>query len=150
VAVTYCPLCNSGVAFHRLVNGEVLDLGTSGLLYADNLVMYDRQTQSLWPQLTGQASVGALTGPQVTAVPIGVVGWDQFVTAHPHALVLTRDTGHERDYGRNPIPGTTTPTGDFWSTDPPDERDPRLPVKERVIGTRLGDQAAAPEHRSLG
>ncbi len=60
VAVTYCPLCNSGVAFHRRVNGEVLDFGTSGMLYADNLVMYDRQTQSLWPQLTGQASVGAL------------------------------------------------------------------------------------------
>ncbi len=86
VTVTYCPLCNSGVAFERRVDGELLDFGTSGLLYADNLVMYDRQTQSLWPQLTGEASVGALTGTQLTAIPMGVVGWDQFVTAHPDAL----------------------------------------------------------------
>ena len=53
VAVTYCPLCNSGVAFDRRVAGRVLSFGTSGRLYADNLVMYDRQTESLWPQLNG-------------------------------------------------------------------------------------------------
>jgi len=61
VAVTYWPLSNSGVAFHRRVDARLMDFGTSGLLYADNLVMYDRQTESLWPQLTGQAAVGVLT-----------------------------------------------------------------------------------------
>jgi hypothetical protein len=142
VTVTYCPLCNSGVAFHRRVGDRLLDFGTSGMLYADNLVMYDRQTESLWPQLTGQASVGVLTGTQLTAIPIGVVGWDQFRTAHPDAPVLTRDTGYHRDYGRNPYVGYDDPGGRLL-VEPPDGRDPRLPVKERVIGIRLADEAVA-------
>jgi len=82
VAVTYCPLCNSGVAFERHVGRRLLDFGTSGMLYADDLVTYDRQTESLWPQLTGQASVGVLTGTRLEAIPMGVVGWGQFRTAH--------------------------------------------------------------------
>jgi len=118
VTVTYCPLCNSGVAFHRQVGERLLDFGTSGMLYADNLVMYDRQTESLWPQLTGQASVGVLTGTPLEAIPIGVVGWDQFRTAHPDALVLTRDTGYPRDYGRNPYAGYDDPTVASWSSRP--------------------------------
>jgi hypothetical protein len=142
VAVTYCPLCNSGVAFERRVGERLLDFGTSGMLYADNLVMYDRQTESLWPQLTGQASVGALTGTQLEAIPMGVVGWDQFRTAHPDALVLTRDTGHDRDYGSNPYAGYDDPTGGLL-IEPPGGRDPRLPVKERVIGLRIGEDAVA-------
>jgi Protein of unknown function (DUF3179) len=142
VTVTYCPLCNSGVAFHRRVEDRLLDFGTSGMLYADNLVMYDRQTESLWPQLTGQASVGVLTGTQLTAIPVGVVGWNQFRTAHPNAPVLTRDTGYRRDYGRNPYAGYDDPDGRLL-VEPPDGRDPRLPVKERVIGIRLADQALA-------
>ena len=47
VAVTYCPLCNSGVAFERTVAGQTTTAGTSGKLYADNVVMYDRLTESL-------------------------------------------------------------------------------------------------------
>lgn len=142
VAVTYCPLCNSGVAFERQVGDRLLDFGTSGLLYADNLVMYDRQTESLWPQLTGQASVGAMTGTQLTAIPIGVVGWQQFRSAHPDALVLTRRTGFDRDYGRNPYVGYDQPEGGLL-VDPPGGTDGRLPVKERVIGIRIGDDAVA-------
>jgi hypothetical protein len=142
VAVTYCPLCNSGVAFERDVGGRLLDFGTSGLLYADNLVMYDRQTESLWPQLTGQASVGVLTGTQLEAVPMGVVGWEQFRTAHPDALVLTRETGFERDYGRNPYVGYDEPDGGLLVA-PPGGTDGRLPVKQRVIGIRVGDDALA-------
>jgi hypothetical protein len=142
VAVTYCPLCNSGVAFEREVGERLLDFGTSGMLYADNLVMYDRQTESLWPQLTGQASVGVLTGTQLAAIPVGVVGWDQFRTAHHDALVLTRDTGHARDYGSNPYAGYDDPTGGLL-VEPPGGRDPRLPVKTRVLGIHLGGDAVA-------
>lgn len=142
VAVTYCPLCNSGVAFEREVDGRLLDFGTSGLLYADNLVMYDRQTESLWPQLTGQAAVGVLTGTELEAIPIGVVGWAQFRAGHPDALVLTRDTGFDREYGRNPYVGYDEPGGGLL-VEPPGGIDGRLPVKERVIGIRVGDDALA-------
>lgn len=148
VAVTYCPLCNSGVAFHRQVGVRLLDFGTSGMLYADNLVMYDRQTESLWPQLTGQASVGALTGTQLKAIPMGIVGWAQFLSAHPDARVLTRDTGHARDYGRNPYAGYDDPNGALL-VEPPGPGDPRLPVKERVIGIGAGDQAVAIRRDSI-
>lgn len=142
VAVTYCPLCNSGVAFLREVDGRRLDFGTSGMLYADNLVMYDRQTESLWPQLTGEASVGVLTGSTLEAIPVGVTGWAQFRDAHPEALVLTRDTGFSRSYGSNPYVGYDKPNGGLL-VEPPDGRDRRLQVKERVIGIRIGTDTIA-------
>jgi Protein of unknown function (DUF3179) len=85
VAVTYCPLCNSGVAFDRRAGGRVLTFGTSGKLYASNLVMYDRQTESLRPQLTGQASLGVLTGTTLDSYPLAPVAWRDFPAANPDA-----------------------------------------------------------------
>jgi Protein of unknown function (DUF3179) len=70
VAVTYCPLCNSGLAFDRRAAGRMLTFGTSGKLYASNLVMYDRQTESLWPQLTGQAALGLVGGATLASFPL--------------------------------------------------------------------------------
>jgi hypothetical protein len=76
VTVTYCPLCNTGIAFRRpVIAGQLLDFGTSGKLYRSNLVMYDRQTESLWPQALGQAVVGPLTGTKLEWVPVQMVGW---------------------------------------------------------------------------
>lgn len=142
VAVTYCPLCNSGVAFERTVDGEETTFGVSGLLYADNLVMYDRATESLWPQLTGTASVGTRTGTKLEAIPMGVVGWSQFTAEHPGALVLSRDTGHDRRYGTNPYVGYDEP-----SSAPifplPGGADDRMLPKERVIGLGEGSAAVA-------
>ncbi|MGA8210093.1 MAG: DUF3179 domain-containing protein [Nocardioidaceae bacterium] len=140
VAVTYCPLCASGVAFERTVEDRVLSFGTSGMLYADNLVMYDRQTESLWPQLTGQASLGELTGSRLTAIPMGTVAWQEFRKAHPAALVLSQDTGFGRPYGVNPYVGYDDPSGELLFALPTDA-DRRLPVKERVIG--LGEVGTA-------
>jgi hypothetical protein len=142
VAVTYCPLCNSGVAFERQTAGRLLSFGTSGRLYNDNLVMYDRQTESLWPQLTGQASIGVLTGTQLTAIPMGTVAWEDFRTAHPAASVLSRNTGYDRPYGRNPYVGYDDPDSSplFGLSEP---TDPRLPVKARVVGIDVGGERVA-------
>lgn len=149
VAVTYCPLCNSGVAFQRTVTGHgVLSFGTSGLLYADNLVMYDRQTESLWPQLTGEASVGDLTGTELVAIPMGTVAWRDFVTAEPTARVLSQDTGFDRPYGTNPYSGYDDPDGDLLFGLPSD-LDTRLPVKERVVGLVGGSVSVAVVRSSL-
>ncbi|MGA8850319.1 MAG: DUF3179 domain-containing protein [Aeromicrobium sp.] len=149
VAVTYCPLCNSGVAFERTVGDRgVFSFGTSGLLYADNLVMYDRQTESLWPQLTGQASVGHLTGTQLEAIPMGTVSWSEFRRAEPTAKVLTQDTGFDRPYGTNPYSGYDEPNGELLFG-LPDDLDTRLPVKERVIGLVGGSDSAAVLRSSL-
>lgn len=149
VAVTYCPLCNSGVAFERTVAGHgVLSFGTSGMLYADNLVMYDRQTESLWPQLTGRASVGALTGTELVAIPMGPVAWRDFAAPNPRSLVLSQDTGFARPYGTNPYAGYDDPNGDLLFG-LPGEPDARLPVKERVVGLDDGDASVAVVRSSL-
>ncbi len=142
VAVTYCPLCNSGVAFEREAAGRLLSFGTSGRLYADNLVMYDRQTETLWPQLTGLASIGVLTGEQLTAIPMGPVDWASFRDAHPEALVLSRETGFDRPYGKNPYEGYDNPeTPPLF--DLPGPLDDRLTVKTRVVGLDLGGEQLA-------
>ena len=142
VAVTYCPLCNSGVAFERTVSGEATTFGVSGKLYADNLVMYDRLTESLWPQLTGQASVGVLTGTQLESIPVGAVGWRQFREEHPDAQVLSRSTGQDRDYLTNPYVGYDDPDSEPLFALPTDP-DSRLPVKARVVGVGDGKTAVA-------
>ncbi len=148
VAVTYCPLCNSGVAFEREAEGRALTFGTSGMLYANNLVMYDRQSESLWPQLTGQASIGTMTGQQLKAIPMGVVAWSDFTAVHPDALVLSQDTGFDRPYGANPYSGYDRADGDLIFP-MPDELDERLPVKQRVVGVSDGTTSIAFVRESL-
>src|ERR687891_499890 len=82
VTVTYCPLCNSGIVFERVVDGTTLDFGTSGKLYKSDLVMYDRQTESLWSHFTGQAVIGTLTGAQLELIPMSTVSWSDWLDAH--------------------------------------------------------------------
>jgi hypothetical protein len=141
LAVTYCPLCNSAVAFDRRLGERVLEFGTSGLLYQSALVMYDRQTESLWSHFTGQAVVGVLTGAELSAHPVSTISWSQFRDANPEGLVLTRDTGFNRDYGRNPYPGY-----DDVNTAPflfEGESDGRLAAKTRVVGIEIDGDAVA-------
>ncbi len=136
LVVTYCPLCNSGLVFDRMVDGAVLDFGTSGRLFQSNLVMYDRQTKGLWSQFTGQAVAGApYVGTELQRVPSSLVGWADFVAAAPDGLVLSRDSVAGRDYGRNPYPGYEG-SGDGFLFEGP--RDDRLPPNTRVVG--LGEE----------
>jgi hypothetical protein len=141
IAATYCPLCNSGVAFDRRVGDRILDFGTSGLLYASNLVMYDRQSESLWPQLTGVASVGVLTGTKLESIPMIPVAWRDFRDGHPEAWILSHDTGYDRPYGQNPYPGYDHPdTGLLFD---PGTDDSRLEPKARVVAISRGSDAVA-------
>jgi hypothetical protein len=105
VAVTYCPLCNSAIAYDRRVEGRVMEFGTSGLLWNSALVMYDRPTETLWSHFTGQGIVGVLTGVELETFPVATVPWSVWRDAHPDGLVLSRDTGFDRAYGENPYPG---------------------------------------------
>jgi len=110
VTVTYCPLCNTGIAFRRpVIEGKLLDFGTSGKLYHSNLVMYDRQTESLWPQALGQAVMGPLTGTKLELVPVQMVAWADWLAEHPQGRVLSTDTGADRPYGQNPYEGYDRP-----------------------------------------
>ena len=142
VSVTFCPLCNTAYAFVRPeVDGEVTTFGTSGKLYNSNLVMYDRATESYWPQAWGKAVMGRLTGTELERVPAQIVSWSDFGEAFPQGLVLSRDTGHDRDYGANPYPG-------YDDIDNPPflfngEVDGRLAAVERVLGVEVEDHVTA-------
>jgi len=105
VSVTFCPLCYSAIVFDRRHDGEVLEFGVSGLLRHSDMIMYDRQTESLWQQFSGEALVGDYTGDFLTIVPSQLISFDQFREAHPDAPVMSRETGHRRNYGENPYAG---------------------------------------------
>jgi Protein of unknown function (DUF3179) len=131
IAVTYCPLCNSSLVFDRRVRGRTLTFGTTGNLRNSDLVMWDRQTESWWQQLTAEAVVGELTGTRLAVLPSQVLSWADFKRLHPDGDVLSRDTGVARDYGRNPYEGYDQPDSQPFLFD--GKTDDRLPPKERVI-----------------
>ena len=139
VAVTYCPLCNSSVVFDRRVGERELDFGVSGNLRFSDLVMYDRQTETWWQQLTGEALVGELAGTQLDFIPAPIVSYEEFKRAHPEGQVLSRETGHRRPYGYNPYIGYDT--GRPWLAEA--YRDRRLPAMERVVALGAGEDAVA-------
>ncbi len=147
LTVTFCPLCNSAVAFKRRLGVRVLDFGTTGRLRHSDLIMWDRQTESWWQQLSGEAIIGALAGERLEAVPASIVSYATFKETYPQGLVLARPVGLHRDYGRNPYTGY-----DDIDNLPflyHGERDPRLPPMERVVAVSLGDVDKAYPYRVL-
>ena len=131
VTITFCPLCNSAIVFKRNHQGITYDFGTSGLLRHSDLIMYDRQTESLWQQFTGEAIVGVMTGEQLMMIPSGLIGFEQFQATYPAGKIFSKETGYSREYGRNPYPGyDDIRNNPFLFRDPLDER---LPAMARVV-----------------
>ncbi|MHC4213113.1 MAG: DUF3179 domain-containing protein [Planctomycetota bacterium] len=105
VLVTFCPLCYTAIVFERTIDDKEYTFGVSGMLRYSNLVMYDRQSESLWQQATGEAVVGDMVGRKLNTLPAQIISYEQFRRAYPEGLVLSRNTGFKRDYGRNPYVG---------------------------------------------
>ena len=105
VIVTFCPLCYSANVFDRRIKDKIYTFGTSGMLRYSNMVMYDKQTESLWQQVIGRALVGDMADSSLIPIPAQIISFEQFTTAYKDGLVLSRQTGHRRDYGRNPYVG---------------------------------------------
>lgn len=142
VVITYCPLCNAGLAFERVVNGQTLSFGASGNLRNADLVMYDRQTESWWQQFSGEAIVGEMTGSQLAPLPLSLVSFAQFKAQFPYGRVLSANTGYERPYGENPYinyDALTNPGVKFLDGEP----DRRLLPKMRVMGVLIAEEAIA-------
>lgn len=137
VIATFCPLCNSALVFDRRVNGETFEFGTSGLLRNSDLVMYDRTTETLWQQFTGEAIIGDLTGTQLTFLPAQIVSFADFQKAFPDGVVLSRDTGFSRNYGENPYVGYDDINESPFLYD--GVVDDRLRPMERVVTVDLGE-----------
>ena len=105
LAVTFCPLCNTAIVFERMLEGQLLDFGTTGHLRYSNLIMYDRQTETWWQQASGEAIVGELLGARLEYYPGAIIAWEEFRSSFPSGKVLSRETGFSRPYGQNPYIG---------------------------------------------
>jgi len=136
VAVTFCPLCNSGITFDRRVPQGTLSFGVSGKLRNSDMVMYDRETQSWWQQAMGEAIVGDLLGTQLTQLPTWMESWDEFRARHPEGLVMD-EPDFRRQYGRNPYVSYDSSTRPFlYSGENPPHG---IPALARVV--RIGEAA---------
>lgn len=140
VAVTYCPLCDSVVAFDRRTPLGEREFGVSGLLYNSNVLMYDRggRPESLWSQLATSGISGPAAGKSLRTIPVELTTWREWQARHPATQVLSTDTGHQRDYDRNPYERYFTQPGLMFPAKP---RSNRLPTKERVLGVWTSEAA---------
>jgi hypothetical protein len=138
VSLAYCTLCGAGIAFDgRTPDGRIYTFGSSGFLYRSNKLMYDRQTRTLWNQLTGEPVLGELAGTDVrlSILPIVLTSWEDWLDQHPDTQVLFLDTGYQRLYE----PGAAY--GDYFSSAgtmfPVWQRSDELETKARIYALYL-------------
>lgn len=143
VVVTYCPLTGSGIAFDPTVDGEVRNFGVSGLLFENNLVMFDRRTNSLWNQMFHQARCGPATGSELARIPVVETTWLRWSELHPNSTVLTARTGFtDRNYGTYPYGNYDIPNN-FQLLFPSSAFSAERAPKELVLGILNGSTATA-------
>ena len=147
IAVTYCPLTGSAVAFRgRSRDGAMLTFGTSGKLVNSNLLMYDRQTDSQWPQILGMAIDGKSKGTVLDEIPLAWTHWSRWRARHPNTLVLSNDTGYFRSYGTDPY-GSYEKLGTYYNSGGPlfpvMSTNDRFRPKDVVVGAKSSGRQMA-------
>jgi hypothetical protein len=141
IAITHCPLTGSSLVFDRASMGGV-EFGVSGLLFQNNLIMYDRsqgEEESLWPQMIRGARCGDRDGQSLPMVPAMELTWEGWLALHPDSKVVSEETGYGFDYREYPYGDYDEPDNDqvlFPLSRAMDVR--RLP-KERALGIPDGD-----------
>jgi len=146
IAITWCPLCGSGLAFRRVVDGAVTEFGVSGVLYNSDLVFYDRASNTLWDQIEGKGIVGPMTGKTLEMLPLAVTRWSRWRQAHPDSRVLSTDTGHDKDYALDPYAGYRQSDRLMF---PVSGTDARLAPKTVVFGAYIDGRYVAYTERLL-
>ena len=151
MGMTYCPICNTAIAFEADVEGTVLqfDVATN---HRANLVMVDRQTGSWWQQLTGKAIRGDLSGTSLKLIPVDLMTWGEWRKLYPDTRVLSEDTGFGHDYDVLPSGGSYT---DWQKSDRTfhgmvNITDTRFRARETVLGVQVGDVFKAYPFSNLG
>lgn len=147
VAVTYCPLCGSGIAFEADIEGDKT-FGVSGLLYNSDVLLYDRQTESLWSQIAMKAVAGPLVGRELTPLPLEHTTWEAWRLAQPDTLVLSNAQGiyPPSSYERSVYPGYES-SERVWF--PVKIKSRALGQKDWVLGLRLDGQSKAYPYKEL-
>jgi len=134
-AVTYCPLCGTGMVFSRNIKGETVEFGVSGLLHDSNLVMYDRKNNNLWQQITGKSFAGPDRGYQLESLPLVMTEWKTWSEKHPLSMVLSNDKGKLNDHYEKYRSNDKVIFGGVTN--------PRLNPKSVIYGLIIGEQAIA-------
>ena len=140
VSLAYCTLCGAGIAFHGAApDGETYTFGSSGFLYRSNKLMYDRQTRTLWNQLTGEPVLGELvsSGIKLELLPVVLTSWEDWLAQHPDTVVLDVNTGYERPYYQGAAYGEYF-AGD-WTMFPVWQRSDLLETKDRIYALQVED-----------
>lgn len=138
ILVSYCPLCGTGVVFDRHAADGVRSFGVSGLLYRSDLLLYDRESESLWSQISAEAVTGPAQGQRLAPLRSRMLPWGVWRERHPDTTVLTAETGHRRLYG-------TWPYGDYAQAERllyPVGYDRRYHPKAPTLGLRSPGGAA--------
>jgi hypothetical protein len=133
IVVSYCPLTGSGMVYDARVGGQVLNFGVSGLLFENNLVMFDRATESLWSQMRVQGVCGSFSGTPAPLRPVVQSTWGAWKAMHPNTTIVSPDTGFGRNYGTYPY-GSYDRIGDNSLLFPAQFVDTRRPLKELSLG----------------
>ena len=146
-AVTYCPLCGTGVVFSTNIANTSLQFGVSGLLYNSDVLLYDRNTESLWSQIMGKAVAGKLKGTLLPQIPVTHTSWKDWVKNHPDTMVLSRDTGSRRNYRNSPYAGYEKTRRLYFKVS---HKSPaNYHPKERVIGVEINGHFKAYPYKEL-
>jgi hypothetical protein len=140
VVVTFCPLCGTGMVFDANAAGRQLNFGVSGLLYQSDMLLYDRQTESLWSQIKQEAVIGKLTGTRLQLLPSTQTTWGAWKKRHPNTFVLSAQTGYSRDYDKDPYEGYSVSQDVMFSVG---KLNARYHPKEQVVGVELDGLAKA-------
>lgn len=135
--VVYCTLCGTVIPYESVAGSRTWRLGTSGLLYRSNKLMFDEETGSLWSTLEGRPVVGELVGRglQLQSRPVVTTTWGEWRTAHPATTVLSLDTGHTRDYSEGAAYRDYFSRDDLYFQVPGADR--RLKNKAEVLTLRV-------------
>lgn len=140
IVVTFCPLCGTGMVFDRDLKGRALTFGVSGLLYQSDVLLYDRQTESLWSQIQMEAVTGPMTGTPLKLIPSTHTTWGAWKRQHPDTLVLSTRTGYNRNYQRDPYEDYYESRALMFGVK---QVDARYHPKEQVIGIEIAGEARA-------
>jgi len=140
VMVSFCPLCGTGMAFDASNGGKALEFGVSGLLYNSDLLMYDRQSDSLWSQIEGRAISGSAKGQRLKRLVVEHTNWKNWLEQNPNTLVLSNETGYQRNYLNSPYPAYSTSKAIYF---PVSHTDKRYHPKEVVVGVEINGKFKA-------
>ena len=177
VAVTYCPLCNTGITFRSRIDGRDLDFGTTGRLRYSNLIMYDRQSETWWQQASGRGLIGEYAGRRLEMLPVALLPWNEVKATYgqgrsaetaaddtatdeggsldvemvqdtsAEVKVLSKNTGYSRPYGQNPYQGYDSNETPFLYAGP--EIPDKYEQMERVLAVRVEDDELAFAYEEL-